>query len=144
MGLNLSFMDGRPTLNDRQRERYAVEKGKIPTRLAARIKQDKDEAAAEKQWKADVWARDKGKCRKTGIKLLKTLRLDPKRGERHHIAGRADRRVRWDPRAAILVSLEVHQQLTQHKLRIVGTKFFEVDGKRYIDATYPVLFEAVK
>lgn len=110
------------------------------SRLEVREKRDAAEKAAEKAWKIDVWDRDEGKSRYSGKKLKRTMRLDPMRGERHHIHGRADKRVRWDSRAALLLELEIHEKVTRNELRIVGTVFFEVEGHTYIDARFPVKF----
>ncbi len=43
-------------------------------------------------------------------------------------------------RNGICLSFETHFAVTHQQLRIEGTAFFVVDGKRYIDATFPVYF----
>ena len=136
LDLDLPYADQQP--------RRALPKHATPSRLDAKTAKDKADKAAEKTWKAAVWQRDKGKCRYSGLKVKAMLALDPRRGERHHIAGRADRAVRWDRRNGILLSLAVHEQVERNELRIVGTKFFVVDGKTYINADQRVRFEMVK
>lgn len=141
MGM-LDFMADRPTLVDRQRERYAEPKVKPgESRLDVKTDRVKADKLAEAAWKKDVWARDKGKDRYTGKKVTATLTLAPNRGERHHLAGKADKRVRWDRRNGIRLALSTHQQVERNELRIVGTVFFHVDGHQYINADFPVRFE---
>ena len=128
------------TLVDAQRTRRAVPKGSAPTRLQVKTEQRVDEKKAWEQAKRTVWARDQGRDRLTKRKVLKTLALDPKRGEVHHIEGRENKALRYDPRNLILLSLETHERVTRHELRIVGTRFFTHEGKRFINADYRVRF----
>lgn len=103
--------------------------------------------ADEKQlsaWRREVSTRDKGKDRCTGKRVVKTIALDPNRAECHHVAGRADDAVRYDRRNGILLSLATHCQVEENKLRIVGTKFFTVNGKKYIDCDHAVRFIKVR
>lgn len=81
MGI-LDFMDGEPTLVDKQRLRYASQKG-IPSMLVKKEKR----ATKEQQGKAfrdAVWTRDAGKSRASGKKLSRTAMEWDRRGEVHH------------------------------------------------------------
>lgn len=136
----LDFMADRPTLVDLQRERRATPKGQIPTRLEEKTEKKVNEAKEWERAKREVWTRDKSRCRLTKRKVKKTLELDPLRGEVHHLAPREDKSVRYDKRNLVLLSLETHERVTRHELTIVGTRFFMVDGKKYINADYAVRF----
>jgi hypothetical protein len=87
-----------------------------------------------------VKERDCWKDRRTGHIVRSTRTLDPCRAEAHHIISKDDRAVRYDVRNGICLSLETHDLVERHVLRIEGTAWFEVDGVRYIDATHPVRF----
>ncbi len=93
-----------------------------------------------REWARSVKDRDQWKCRKTGERLRRTMELDPLRAEAHHLAGRDDLAVRTDVRSGITLSFATHFAVTHHRLRIEGTRFFTVQGTRYIDATFPVYF----
>lgn len=96
----------------------------------------------EKAFKAEVWKRDKHRCRKCGRKLTKTLSRVPERGEVHHIHGRG-KDLRFEVRAALLLCLEDHERVTgkvNEKWIIVPTKTFTMRTETYTDATYPVVF----
>lgn len=114
-----------------------------PTRLAKKTADAKEDKRAWLAAKLTVWQRDEGLDRLTKRKVKKTLALDPLRGEVHHLEPRAFKPLRYDPRNLILLSLETHERVERNELRIVGTKFFTFEGKRYIDATYKVRFERV-
>lgn len=110
-----------------------------------------DAGAAKKEdekqlavWRRAVGTRDKGKDRCTGKKVLKTIALDPNRAECHHVESRENYDVRYDRRNGILLSLTTHCLVEENKLRIVGTKFFNVNGKKYIDCDHPVRFVKVR
>jgi hypothetical protein len=124
-------------------------RGKPQLKGASRVEMKDDDRAIDKEkldkFKQVVWLRDKGRCRKCGVKVLKTLTLTAKRGEVNHVAGRSDRAVRYDPRNGILLcNSPCHEQVTgavNVKVVIVGTVFFEVSGTRYINAAKPVTFK---
>ena len=131
----------------------AIRRGK-PIRKGPSRVSEKDEARKldEKQlaaFRKAVWRRDKGLCRWCGVKVLKTITLTAKRGEVHHVAGRDDRAVRYDPRNGILLCRSpCHERVTGTvgaKVIIVGAKFFTVNGlaRRYIDAGAKVRFSKV-
>lgn len=129
-----------PTPEEARSLRPLKQKHEQPSQLDVKTAKAKDDKAAEKKWRAAVWNRDKGKSRFSGKKVKATMALDPMRGERHHIVGKADRRVRWDPRNALLLELEIHQKVERNEIKIVGTKFFKVDAVEYIDARAKVKF----
>ena len=99
-----------------------------------------DDERQLRAWSFAVRVRDRWTDRKTGRRVLRTVNLDPDRGEAHHIAGKDDRAVRYDVRNGICLSLATHQAVEMGRLRIEGTKFFTVKGTRYIDATSAVVF----
>jgi hypothetical protein len=133
MALNL------PTLAEMDASRPRCQP-KGASRLQVKAAADKEDAKQLADWRRAVWIRDNGKDRLTGRNVVKTLALDPKRGEVHHVAGRADQAVRYDRRNGVLLSLATHQKVEQNELRIVGTKWFRVGKKRYIDCDFPVKF----
>ena len=95
-------------------------------------------------WALAVKNRDRWRDRYDGKPVERTLDLIPRRAEAHHVASREDAAVRYDTRNGLTLSFENHQRVERNELRIVGTKFFTVKSRRYIDATYPVRFEVVK
>jgi hypothetical protein len=121
--------------------RCAVPKGS--TRLdraiakkAARL----DDAKQLRAWAFAVKDRDRWRDRKTGRRVLRTLSLDPDRGEAHHIVSKDDPAVRYDVRNGLTLSLQSHLEVEQGRYRIEGTAWFTVKGQRYIDATHAVVF----
>ena len=99
-----------------------------------------DDAKQLRAWAFAVKDRDTWCDRKTGERLRRCLDLDPLRAEAHHLVSRDDWHVRHDVRNGICLSLATHQAVETGRLRIEGTKFFTVQGQRYIDATYAVVF----
>jgi hypothetical protein len=91
-------------------------------------------------WALAVKTRDLWKDRKTGLRVLRTRQVDPLRAEAHHIVSKDDRAVRYDVRNGLCLSLQTHDAVERHQLRIEGTVFFRKGGCRYIDATFPVFF----
>jgi hypothetical protein len=71
-----------------------------------------------------------------------------RRGEGHHIAGRADRAVRFDPRNRLLVCALDHERLELNKLFILATakQMFvcEENRKSYINADKKLKFQEAK
>lgn len=134
----------RPSLNEVQRTSRAVSKDKIPTRLEEKTEAIVDEKKLEAACKKRVWTRDKSLCRVCGCKVLKSLALQPKRGETHHIVGRADQAVRFDPRNRVLVCATDHEAIERHRIVIIGTArqmFTAYDGKAYLNADTPLTFK---
>lgn len=112
----LDFMSGRPTLQDLQRTRRATPKGQIPSRLRDRTAEKKQADALAKAFKAAVWLRDKGKCQRCGVKCLKTLSLDARRGEVHHRRPRSVApELKYSVNHAQLLCLSCHQKATRHQ-----------------------------
>lgn len=133
-----------PTLAEVNARPRATPKYAIPSRLAEKTAEDKAEKKAEAVAKKAVWTRDRSRCRVCGCRVLKALDLTEKRGEVHHVAGRADRVVRWDPRNLLLVCAKDHERLERNQLLIVATArqmFVAENGKSYIDATKKIKFK---
>lgn len=91
-------------------------------------------------WAVAVKTRDQWRDRRTGTRLLRTLNLDPRRAEAHHLVSRDVRAVRYDVRNGITLSLVTHDAVERGLLRIEGSAWFTVGGVTYIDATAPVRF----
>ena len=146
MSLNLQ------TLADRSRERYATPKGALPTKLdhavekKAATREDVRKLAA---WSLAVKIRDSYKDRHTGKKVKgNRLALDPDSAHAHHIEPRGNWDTRYDLRNGICLSYATHDAVERNKLRIVGTRWFVENGRRYInagtDTPIPVRFVEVK
>ncbi len=105
-------------------------------RKAARL----DDAKKLRAMALAVKTRDQWKCRKTGARLRRTMDLDPLRAECHHLVSRADRAVRYDVRNGITLSLATHIAVERGQYRIDGTVFFRLNGQRYVNCDYPVIF----
>lgn len=126
---------------------------KPSSRLQARKAEDKVSVVDEKAFKLEVWTRDSHQCRKCERHVVKGVGRFPIRGEVHHIHGRAGD-LRYDSRAALLLCLECHEQVTgrvaekwivEPKPRVGG--FFVANTKHgkqeCIDARKPVQFVKV-
>lgn len=94
-------------------------------------------------WALAVKERDCWRDRHTGVRVFRTRSLDPLRAEAHHIVAKDDQAVRYDVRNGVCLSLATHEAVELHQLRIVGTVFFVVGGRSYINATFAVTFEKV-
>lgn len=130
---------GLQALTDQSRRRYATPKHTIPTQLDTKIAERRDDKKLDAAFLAAVWARDKAKCRVCGCKVFKSLAVSARRGEVHHIEGRADRAVRHDRRNGLLCCAIHHQAFTRHQLVIgAGTRplpmFKAGNGKLYVNA----------
>lgn len=135
-----------PTLADVQRKPRAQLKCSLGTKLDRAIDSKAvrlADARALRVWADAVKDRDKWKDRRTGVKVFRSLALDPRRAEAHHVVDRSDLATRYDVRNGITLSLETHLLVETYRLRLVGTKFFWTGGRRYIDATFPVKFVQV-
>ena len=133
-----------PTLAAVQAARVgkAIAKGK--TRLEAQVSADRTDALAERAFRAAVWKRDQGKCRVCGCRVVRTLTVTPKRGDVHHIAPRAVRAVRFDPRNGLLVCAMDHERLQQHRLHMYASSLFWVNNKEYVDAGGHIMFASMR
>ncbi len=88
--------------------------------------------------------RDAGKCRVCKKPVVKTIALDPKRAEHHHLCKRRkEKALLLDPRNVILVCLRDHQRLEKHDLIPAGAHF-EFNGKFFLDADTPLTFRKAK
>lgn len=137
-----------PTLAEVEAMRVGTPIAKGPTRLDRAV--EKKAAKREDERKLAAWAiavkiRDSYKCRFTGKKVKGSrLALDPDSAHAHHIEPRANLDTRYDVRNGITLSALSHDAVERNKLEIVGTVFFYLRGKRYIDATYTVRFMEIK
>lgn len=131
-----------PSLSDRQAERYATPKHAMTTRLDVKGAKDKDDAKQLEDWKRAVRLRDKGRCRVCGIKTIKTLELNPKRGEAHHVASRKDKAVRYDVRNGLHCCCACHEKFTLGKLFVhqIAKLLMTVGQTTYINASKKVTF----
>jgi len=137
----VSRLDRLPTLDRVNARPRACPKPS--TRLARAIAKKAarlEDARKLRAWARAVKERDLWKDRRTGVRVRSTRELDPLRAEAHHVVSRDDWAVRYDVRNGITLSLETHDLVERGVLTIVGTVFFDVDGVRYIDASYPVRF----
>lgn len=137
-----------PTLQDMQATRRATPKYELPSKTEkARAKQkaDKDDEQKLAAWGKAVKNRDEWTDRYTGKRLKRTkgLSFDPDAAHAHHVEPRENWDTRHDVRNGITLSFETHEKVEKNQLRIVGTKFFTVNGKRYVDCTHRVRFAKV-
>lgn len=117
---------------------------KGPTRLEKTVQDRKLTTVTEKDFKAEVWKRDKNRCRCCGRKVQKILGRVPERGEVHHVHGRTGD-LRFESKCALLLCLTDHERVTgkvNDKLVIVPTKFVEINGEKYTDSRAVVTFRA--
>lgn len=140
------MFDGLPTLAEMQAQRRAVPKAALRTRLQTKVATARDEKKLEAAWIRAVWTRDQGRCRWCKRRCLKTLALDPARGEVHHVSGRVVKAIRWDRRNGALLCLACHERITgrvAEKSVIASRHTFVVDEIAYIDADKPFRFQRV-
>lgn len=132
-----------PTLNGQPGK--ACPKGK--TRLEVVVEERPLKKVDEKAFKAEVWRRDKNRCRCCGRKVQKVLGRVPERGEVNHIHGRTGD-LRFEVRAAILMCLQCHERFTgrvnTHRLVIIAQRTFTIRQGTFTDATFPVEFHVWK
>ena len=69
--------------------------------------------------------------------------LHPDTAHAQHVEPRSNADVRYDRRNGITLSALTHDRVERHQLRIVGTAWFEVNGKQYVDCDAPVRFEEI-
>jgi 5-methylcytosine-specific restriction endonuclease McrA len=133
-------LDDLPYLTDAQRRRRPNAKPR--SRLEEKVALQRDTSRLDIGFRLAVWRRDQGRCRVCGVKVKRTLELDPVRGEVHHIARREDQAVRYDPRNGVLVCATDHRQFKARTLHVVGTAkdTFIVAGKTYLNADRPLRF----
>jgi ribosomal protein L37AE/L43A len=109
------------TLAELSAVRRAVPKHELRSRLDEKTATDKDDAKQLQVWARAVRARDKETCRVCHRKTLRTLELDPRRGEAHHIVSRTNPVIRVDVRNGLWTCGRCHSLLTRHKLFVIGT-----------------------
>lgn len=145
MPADLSFLK---TLDQANARPHATPKHEIATRMDhAKEKKDADRLDKQKLavWSRQVKDRDEWKDRKTGKAVKRTTHvLHPDAAHAHHVEDRENVDVRYDIRNGVTLSAETHDAVERNKLRIVGTRFFKVNGARYIDCTHKLKFVEVK
>lgn len=133
-----------PTLAEVEALRKEQGFGKGKTRLLEIVEARPLTRVTEKDFRQQVWARDKHHCRCCGRKVQQILGRVPERGEVNHIHGRTGD-LRFEVRAAILMCLVCHERFTgkvnQHRLQIIPSKTFTIRQGTFTDATYPVTFK---
>lgn len=136
-----SILASLPTLADLSRIRRATPKV-VKSRLDAKAEAAGEDARRLKAWRHAVGERDEWRCRRCGIHTIKTLALSPQRGEAAHICRRSDRAVRTDRRNGVHLCHRCHEDLDQHRIRLVGTaaQMFVVEGQSYLDGDCPLRF----
>ncbi len=117
---------------------------KPKTRLEELVEERPLTTIDEKEFRRQVWNRDKHHCRCCGRNVQKVIGRVPDRGEVNHIHGRIGD-LRFEVRAAILLCLQCHERFTgrvnAHRLRIIASKTFTIRQGTFTDATFPVQFE---
>lgn len=92
---------------------------KPPTQLEDRIAAKREQVKKEDAFRKQVWLRDKGLCRVCGVKVLRTITLDPRRGEVHHRRGRnVAPEDRFNVARAVLLCARCHLRVTRHEVVI--------------------------
>lgn len=139
----LDFMKERPTLAEANATPRACWKHDIEKRSAKNASDDREDKAAERRWKRDVWKRDKHLCRCCEKHVDKSLDLMPTRGECHHLAGRADKAVRWDQRNGILTCHDCHEAIEHNEIVVLqAARFaFRVEAKTYLNGQKKLKFK---
>lgn len=133
-----------PTLAEMQAERAGKPIPKGRTRLQDAIEARPLVKVTDRDFRNEVWTRDKNRCRCCGRKVQRILGRVPERGEVHHIHGRTGD-LRFESRAALLLCLVCHERVTgrvNDKLIIVSTKTFTMRQGTFTDARQPVRFKA--
>lgn len=139
----MGFLDNLPTLDEVNAKPRSCWKYDIEKRSDKNAKDDRQDKADERRWKRDIWKRDKHVCRCCARHVEKSLDLKPTRGECHHLAGRADKAVRWDVRNGILTCHDCHEAI-EHNEKVVlqAARFaFIEDGKTYLNGDKKLTFK---
>lgn len=118
-----------------------IDKG--PSRLDVRTDDIRQDKAAERTWRKAVIARDGHVCRHCKCRVVKQLALAPNRLEIHHVAGRADRAVRWDVRNGMVLCATCHEKVTRNRLLIVQVAklLFKIGTQTYTNASKKLTFK---
>lgn len=134
-----------PTMAEVAASRVGKPLPKGPTRLERVVEAKKLTTIDEREFKRQVWERDKNHCRCCKRKVQKVMGRVPERGEVHHINGRG-KDLRFEVRAALLLCLTCHERVTgrvNDKLAIIPTKTFTMREHAFTDATSPVTFKRI-
>lgn len=134
-----------PTMAEVAAEREGKPLSKGVSRLEKQAAAKPLTKVTDAQFKATVWERDKGRCRRCGRKVKKQMPRDPLRGEVHHLHGRLGV-LRHEDRCALLLCASDHEKVTgavNVKVVIVATKTLEIDGRTLTDARAKVKFEVI-
>jgi hypothetical protein len=137
----VGFWTGRADVVDLdKREKCAVSKDQIPSRLDKRKQDDRIDHSLLDKWRKEVHVRDGNRCRYSKVKVERTLRLQPNRCECHHIEPRANKVTRYDRRNGVQFAFVIHERIERGDLKLIGTKFFQGDdGQTYINADFPII-----
>lgn len=119
------------------------------SRLAVKVEKAKRDTRWLHAWRHDVQERDNMRCRCCHVKVvrLSVQTLHPRRAECHHLAGRDDIAVKYDSRNGVCVCAMCHEKITgkvNEKIVITGDHTFVKDGRRYLNADYPLTFEVIR
>ena len=111
---------------------------KLERSVSKKQADDKDarELAA---WSLAVRTRDKFTDRFTGKKVQPAKQVGvthPDCGHAHHVEPRENRDTRTDRRNGLTVSFATHQRLEANELKVVGTKYFTKNGKKYLNCDH--------
>ncbi len=132
-----------PTLAEVNARPHATPKHELETKLDRAIisleRRRLDEQML-RAWSFAVKQRDGWRDRKDGKRVRRCVELHPRRAEAHHLEPKANPVTRHDVRNGITLSYENHARVERGEYRIEGTKWFEIGGHRYIDATAPIIF----
>jgi hypothetical protein len=125
-----------------QRERVK-QKHEIPTRSDERADKDRSSAKAWRECCRKVDLRDGDICQSCGCTTVRSLKLQPKRGEHAHIVRRRkEAAIMFDPRNVFKACHECHTKFDRHQLRIEQHRrdYFEYGGVAYVNADKPMRF----
>lgn len=140
-----------PTPDQARALRPLKQKHELPSKMDRAEAKKKAAALDERKlaaWAKKVKERDEWKDRYTGRKVKsvrETLTVThPDAGHAHHVEPRENEDTRYDVRNGLCLSAKTHDLVERNKLRIVGTRWFRINGRRYIDCRYSVKFEVMK
>lgn len=138
-------LDNLPTLAEIEAERAGKPIPKGKSRLTETTATKKLSLVTERDFKQEVWYRDKEHCRCCQRKVIKTISRVAERGEVHHLHGRTGD-LRFEARAAILVCLKCHERITgrvNDRLEVIAAKTFTTRQGTFMDARGALKFKRV-
>lgn len=134
-----------PTPDEARTLRPLQQKSELPTKMDKAEAKKKAQGLDERKlrtWAKQVKERDAWKDRMTGQRVTSAkLALTPDAAHAHHVEPRENYDVRYDTRNGLTLSARSHDLVERNKIRIVGTVFFQVNGRRYINCDHVVKFE---